>query len=274
MPLDIVPPINILAAEGRKLVMRRAVQGERAQGFTLVELLVVIGIIAVLIAMLLPALNAARKQASQLKCQSNLKSIGQLAAMYAADNKGKIPRDYYYNEGGSNQYTLGHILWAEAFAPMIDKKFPTFPVLTSARDPQLAPYLAKIQLYQCPDFPNPKQPLDYVSSGWVIVPQIMGGGMSQAMLPITKLKRSAEVLYLTEAHATLDDDYFGAHDVYKISQLPEGPPAERRCPDPTDRRHRGQINILWLDWHVSAKAIRNLTRYDFDPEWDKNRGGI
>jgi prepilin-type N-terminal cleavage/methylation domain-containing protein/prepilin-type processing-associated H-X9-DG protein len=61
------------------------------RGFTLVELLVVIGIIALLISILLPSLNKARQQANLLKCQANLKTIGQLIATYAAENKGRMP---------------------------------------------------------------------------------------------------------------------------------------------------------------------------------------
>ncbi|MGA2441464.1 MAG: type II secretion system protein [Tepidisphaeraceae bacterium] len=67
--------------------MRRS----RAAGFTLVELLVVIGIIALLISVLLPALNKARQQANLIECQSNLRSIGQMVQIYVTENQGWLP---------------------------------------------------------------------------------------------------------------------------------------------------------------------------------------
>jgi len=83
----------------------------RRRAFTLVELLVVIGIIALLIAILMPALSRAREQTQRVSCMSNMRQLGLAMMMYVGDNKGTfpfaavspLPEDWIYWHAGRNR---------------------------------------------------------------------------------------------------------------------------------------------------------------------------
>ena len=86
--------------------------GPSRLAFTLVELLVVIGIIAVLIAMLMPAISRAREQSNRLKCASNLRSIGQALTMYTHHFG-------YYPGLGIGTATGGRAVWPVRLRPYL-----------------------------------------------------------------------------------------------------------------------------------------------------------
>ncbi len=102
----------------------------RNRAFTLVELLVVIGIIALLVGILLPSLNKARQSARAIKCASNIRQLGIGMLMYADQNKGVIPYDgdprYGNTDGDRNARSLGWWedgqVWINAVATNINRK--------------------------------------------------------------------------------------------------------------------------------------------------------
>lgn len=91
LPTPLIVRRSCGAHPQRKAATPPATSPSQAKGFTLVELLIVIGIIALLISILMPALSRARESAITVQCASNLRQLYLGAAMYAEANRGYLP---------------------------------------------------------------------------------------------------------------------------------------------------------------------------------------
>jgi prepilin-type N-terminal cleavage/methylation domain-containing protein len=130
---------------------------KKSKGFTLVELLVVIGIIAVLISILLPALNKAREQARRTQCLSNLKQVHALFMMYANQNRDQVPIGC-----SGNEMQYNYIIWRTVTGQ--PSKYQSFGLLHETglmKDPQV---------FYCNADTSPFYQYDNESNPWPQVP--------------------------------------------------------------------------------------------------------
>jgi general secretion pathway protein G len=108
------------------------------RAFTLVEILVVIGILGLLAAILFPVFGTVRGRARQTACLSNLHQIGQAAAMYIQDN------DSYYPRAADAADKASPSTWGDS--PEFQAELTSMPTLQEV----LAPYVPSRELFHCP----------------------------------------------------------------------------------------------------------------------------
>jgi prepilin-type N-terminal cleavage/methylation domain-containing protein/prepilin-type processing-associated H-X9-DG protein len=148
-------------------------------GFTLIELLVVIGIIAVLVAILLPTLNNARRQAAMVQCQSNMKQVAMGMMLYIDAHKGRFPAagipplsaDFYpYGFWWANELVRGKFInnpsinvYAKPGSLTSEKRF-------NRSNPFRCPEgVDEDQTIVAPNFPSGEYPTDPRNNGYTLI---------------------------------------------------------------------------------------------------------
>src|SRR5947209_7650467 len=135
----------------------RAPKGLR-KAFTLIELLVVIAIIAVLIGLLLPAVQKVRDAAARMSCQNNLKQLGLAFHNYAGTNKDSFPPAYTFTYTTSPPFTINAHAWGAYLLPYIEQdnlyRNYDFKVVCNTPPNNSAVIATPVKTFQCPSVPG------------------------------------------------------------------------------------------------------------------------
>mgnify|MGYP001037429490 CR=1 FL=1 len=200
-----------------------------ARGFSLVELLVVIGVIALLIGLLMPALVSARRQSQAVACLSQLREIGLATTMYAGDHNGLLPRSTHSALG------FGVAPWGYALMPYLGAG----PVASSG------PQWDRLwqTLYRCPADDRRGSQWSYGKSVYPELTAAETGGPT--WWRISQIRRPDATVLYAELKSGSMADHVMAHFWVEWGMTPEV----------DAKRHGTRANYLYVDGHAVSQTF-------------------
>jgi prepilin-type processing-associated H-X9-DG protein/prepilin-type N-terminal cleavage/methylation domain-containing protein len=246
-----------------------------ACGFTLVELLVVIGIIAILLGIIMPAVSRARQQAQSLKCLANLRTLGQAFQMYASANRNCLP--YPTTQLITTSGDPQGFLWYNALDPYLQSGSARQAEQTGRKG------VAANRTYRaykhCPVYDSFEGEGITVNNGYQTTLKefaktykmnthlrVTNPGNTYAK--VTDVKQSSEFVLLGDGVSL---DFTGPRDNGGYGQWESGQ-FTMEVNDATQAnpalRHMGGANILFVDGHAANIVLRGFTKTLRSPDKD------